>query len=521
MTRNRLHYSPRRHWMNDPNGLVFHNGRYHLYYQYNPYGVDPGNMCWGHASSTDLITWEEHPVAIWCNDEEEIYSGSVVVDVGSTSGFGTPERPAFIALYTSLSKETRNQAQSLAYSLDEGMTWTKFQGNPVLDRDSTQFRDPKVIRWDGPDESYWVMVAVEADRQEVHFYRSEDLLAWRHLSVFGPEGAIGGLWECPDLFPLRVEASGERCWVLLVSIYPGGVAGGSGTQYFVGVFDGQVFIPEERSPLVSGDDDEGLRELSWLDHGRDCYAGVTFSGLAEADRTLIAWMSNWDYARTMPAEPSRGTMTLARRLSLVEVRGRRVLRQEPVLPRTTWYDCGETVIEGIWRVPISLASAVVVDLTVHVGDATGVEARLRHEEDGTGGVVVRFDTRSQEVRIDRAAVADGIDRQFAGVDRAVRWSGSQRLSLRIVLDARTIELFADDGVVTLTDLVRTADGASGLSIAAVGGTAVIESLRIGSFAEVGLSARPQASLPAVGAAGVASCSRGQTTGIIDTIGERP
>lgn len=482
---NRLHYSPPRHWMNDPNGLVFHDGRYHLYFQYNPYGVDHGNLSWGHASSTDLVNWEDHPVAIWCDEEEDIFSGSIVVDTDATSGFGTTESPAFIALYTSMYKGTGRQAQSLAYSLDEGMTWTKYQGNPVLDRESTDFRDPKVMRWTGPEESYWVMATVEALHHEVLFYRSDDLRTWTHLSTFGPEGAAGGVWECPDLFPLQVEGTDDVRWVLIVSLSPGGVAGGSGTQYFVGDFDGTTFTPDEHRPLVR-DDDAELRKLSWLDHGHDNYAGVTFAGLPDSDRTLIAWMNNWNYARETPAEPARGAMTLPRRLSLVERGGRTVIRQVPVVPSATWTDLEPIDLTGAVRLPVEVEGAAVIELTVRVQDADAVDIRLRHAEDGSGGAVVRFDARSQEVVVDRtAASGDGIHPLFTAVGRAPRLEGGPLIDLQIVLDDRSIEVFADDGTVSLTELIYPETGASGLSIEPVGGSAVVEALRIGAFPDHG------------------------------------
>ena len=253
-----LHYSPERNWMNDPNGLVYDDGTWHMFYQYNPYGTRWGNLSWGHATSTDLVNWEEQPVAISQTlDEsgvaiEDIFSGSVVVDEGNTSGFGTAEDPAMVAIYTSAYTQadpTRPgiQAQSLAYSLDDGQSWTKYEGNPVLDRNSANFRDPKVFRYTNPEtgESYWVMAAVEALEYKVVLYRSDDLKNWTHLSDFGPANATGGIWEVPDLFPLAVDGDPANTkWVLVVNLNPGSVAGGSGGQYFVGEFDGTTFTSE-------------------------------------------------------------------------------------------------------------------------------------------------------------------------------------------------------------------------------------------------------------------------------------
>ncbi|WP_448002191.1 GH32 C-terminal domain-containing protein [Agromyces bauzanensis] len=253
-----LHFSPERNWMNDPNGLVYDDGTWHLFFQHNPYGTRWGNMSWGHATSTDLVHWEEQPVAIPQSfDEdgtaiEDIFSGSVVVDETNSSGFGTAENPPMVAIYTSAYTPSHpthagEQAQSLAYSTDGGQTWTKYEGNPVLDRNSANFRDPKVIRYTDSEtgESYWVMVAVEALQYQVVLYRSDDLKTWTHLSDFGPANATGGIWECPDLFPLAVDGDPSNTkWVLVVNLNPGSVAGGSGGQYFVGEFDGTTFTSE-------------------------------------------------------------------------------------------------------------------------------------------------------------------------------------------------------------------------------------------------------------------------------------
>lgn len=275
-----IHWTPAENWMNDPNGLVYHDGTYHLYFQHNPSGNRWGNMSWGHATSPDLAHWTEQPLAIpQTFDEdgvavEDIFSGSVVVDHGNTSGFGTVEDPPLVAIYTSAytaAHPTRAgiQAQSLAYSTDGGYTWTKYEGNPVLDRGSRNFRDPKVIRYDdGEGDAYWVMVAVEAVDHQVVLYRSDDLKDWTYLSTFGPANATGGIWECPDLFELPVDGDPENTrWVMVVNLNPGSVAGGSGGQYFVGDFDGTTFTPERTVDGVEVPDGEVVAdfESGWGD----------------------------------------------------------------------------------------------------------------------------------------------------------------------------------------------------------------------------------------------------------------
>ncbi|MET7429831.1 GH32 C-terminal domain-containing protein [Streptomyces flaveolus] len=243
--RPQFHFTPQKNWMNDPNGLVYYKGEYHLFYQYNPNGNSWGDMSWGHAVSTDLVHWKDLPLALPYDDKEMVFSGSAVVDRNNTTGFGTKSNPPMVAIYTSAYKDTGKQAQSLAYSLDRGRTWTKYQGNPVLDIGSKEFRDPKV-QWYEPTKS-WLMTVSLSTEHKVRFYSSKNLKDWEPLSEFGPAGATGGVWECPDLFPLAVDGDKDHVkWVLVVNINPGGITGGSGAQYFIGDFDGKKFTAEDK-----------------------------------------------------------------------------------------------------------------------------------------------------------------------------------------------------------------------------------------------------------------------------------
>ncbi|MGI5195798.1 GH32 C-terminal domain-containing protein [Streptomyces sp. CA-288835] len=243
--RPQFHFTPKKNWMNDPNGLVYYKGEYHLFYQYNPNGNSWGDMSWGHAVSKDLVHWEELPLALSHDDEEMVFSGSAVVDWNNTTGFGTKKNPPMVAIYTSAYKEGGKQAQSLAYSTDRGRTWTKYQGNPVIDIGSNNFRDPKV-QWHAPTKSWLMTVSLSAEHK-VRFYSSKNLKDWELQSEFGPAGATGGVWECPDLFPLAVDGDPDNIkWVLVVNINPGGIAGGSAAQYFIGDFDGKKFTAEDK-----------------------------------------------------------------------------------------------------------------------------------------------------------------------------------------------------------------------------------------------------------------------------------
>lgn len=308
--RPQFHFSPEHGWMNDPNGMVYLDGEYHLFYQYNPYGNMWGNMHWGHAVSTDLISWTYLPTVLTPDSLGAIFSGSAVIDVNNTAGFG---KNAMIAIYTSAGKV---QAQSIAYSTDKGRTFTKYAKNPVLPNPGiTDFRDPKVSWNEAANQ--WVMAL--ATKQTITFYGSPNLKDWTRLSEFGEGiGSHAGVWECPDLFPLKYQ--GKTKWVLIVSINPGGPNGGSATQYFIGDFDGKTFTPDK------------LPYPLWIDYGRDNYAGVTFSYIPENDgrRIFMGWMSNWDYANNVPTNSFRSANTVPRELSLVNNGKHLILNNYPI-----------------------------------------------------------------------------------------------------------------------------------------------------------------------------------------------
>jgi fructan beta-fructosidase len=283
--------------MNDPNGLIHHGGRWHAFFQHNPSGDTWGEIGWGHASSPDLVHWTEHPVAIPATEAELAFSGSTLADGDE-----------LVAVYTAVDRATGIQAQALARSRDGGLTFERYAGNPVLDRGSRDFRDPKVFRHgDG-----WVLVAVEARDPKVVLYRSSDLVDWTHLSDLPARGPVATEWECPDLFPLRDEGGREH-WVLTLSLTSGEAPqpGGRACYWFLGAFDGTTFAPYDGA--------EG-----WLDHGPDCYAAVSFADAPGGRRVLLGWMSNWSYAAEVPTSPYRGTMTAPRELAL---RGGRLVQR--------------------------------------------------------------------------------------------------------------------------------------------------------------------------------------------------
>ncbi len=426
------HFTAQNSWLNDPNGLLHYGGVYHLFFQTNPHGSTWGNISWGHATSTDLVSWEEQGIAIPHTAEEMAFSGSAVVDVRNTAGFAGADQTALVAVYTSARPPQEgapaSQSQSLAYSLDDGATWTRYAGNPVLDIGSDEFRDPKVF-WYGGEDGHWVMVAVEAVARQVVLYTSPDLLTWTYSSTFGPAHAIDGVWECPDLFPLTVDGSDQTRWVLVVSMNPGGIAGGSGAQYFIGDFDGCTFTPNRLT------DSTDPADFDWLDYGRDYYAAVSFNNVPGGRRLMIGWASNWDYANVTPTHPWRSAMSLVREVTLVGCAdGRLRLCQRPVLP------ADRSVLD-------------VFELSVPSGP--GDHNAVVLSNGGADRLVITVDGDDRSITVDRTqSGATDFHADFPSVDWAPMPAGdSPTLDLLIVVDAMIVEIYAGGGLVTFTQQV--------------------------------------------------------------------
>ena len=432
------HFTPQYGWMNDPNGMVYLDGVYHLFFQYNPYGARWGNMHWGHAISKDLVNWQYQPTAIAPDKLGAIFSGSAVIDHDNTAGFG---KGAMIAIFTSAGDR---QTQSIAYSLDGGKTFTKYQGNPVLtDANIIDFRDPKVF-WHAPSKQ-WVMSL--ATTQTITFYGSKNLKEWTRLSEFGEGlGGHGGVWECPDLFPLTYE--GKTKWVLFVSINPGGPNGGSATQYFIGNFDGKTFTPDTMDyPL-------------WLDYGRDNYAGVTWSNVPTADgrRLFIGWMSNWDYANEIPTVNFRSAMTVARTLRLAHNGEHLVVASEPVKE-----------LESLRREPLSLADKTTSDtvtfenflpnnqgayeliFTVTPNDTDSFSFSIEN----TKGEVLTylFDIANKTLLVDRTKSSVAFNANFAETPIKAPLTAKKSYTVRLLVDKASTELFVNNGEVVQTNAV--------------------------------------------------------------------
>lgn len=456
--RPQFHFSPRENWTNDPNGLVYFEGEYHLFFQYNPFGDEWGHMSWGHAVSRDLLHWQQLPVAIPEGGGVMIFTGSTVVDERNTSGFCQNAKPCMVAIYTGHTPATGNrpalQTQNLAYSNDRGRTWTKYRGNPVLNLHMTDFRDPKVF-W-SRQGSRWVMVVSLPNDHKVRFYGSQDLKTWDLLSAFGPAGATDGQWECPELFELPVEAThGETRWVLKIGLNPGALQGGSGEQYLIGRFDGTRFT-NENPPS----------QALWTDYGKDCYCALTFNHLPAGEPpVMIGWMNNWQYAAKLPTSPWRGQMTFPRSLSLRKTAAGIRLFQEPVQNIAR--------LQGRTYKP-EAARAVLATHTfrfrseIHMGAAQ--EAGWRVLAGHSNYTIVGYDRRSAKLIVDRThSGLTGFSRDFpARVEAPLKLNGDV-LRLDVVVDRCSIEVFADGGRVTSTNLVFPPPGASGLEPYSTGG----------------------------------------------------
>jgi fructan beta-fructosidase len=311
--RPQFHFTPAQNWMNDPNGLVYYKGEYHLFFQHNPFGDTWGHMSWGHAVSRDLVHWKQLPVALPEHGDEMIFSGSAVVDYGNTTGFGTRGNPAMVAIYTSAYPD--DQKQSLAYSTDRGRTWTKYAGNPVLDDADREFRDPKVF-WYAPQRK-WIMAVSMAVQRKIRFYSSPNLKQWTLMSDFGPANATGGVWECPDLFPLALDGNPRKTkWVLVVNLNPGGIAGGSAAQYFVGDFDGSRFTADNAGAYTppAGDvfaDFEGSDYGAWTTSGTAFGSGPAHGTLA-GQQTVSGFQGSGLVNSFLDFDGSQGTLTSPR-----------------------------------------------------------------------------------------------------------------------------------------------------------------------------------------------------------------
>ncbi len=472
--RPQYHFTPPHNFMNDPNGMIFYKGEYHLFYQYNPEGNVWGHMSWGHAISTDMVHWRNLPVAIPEDPKYMAYSGSAVVDWNNSSGLCKNPDPqdhsCLIAIYAAAYKD--RQKQHIAFSNDRGRTWTNYTGNPVADLDAEDFRDPKVF-WYGPQKK-WVMVAVLADERKAVFLDSADLKKWTVRSQFGTAGDDAGQWECPDLLELPVEGSSDKRWVLIVNRNPGAPAGGTGVRYFVGTFNGEQFTAAT-SPGTK----------LWADYGKDFYATNSFNDMPQSDgrKIWMGWISNWLYAKDEPTILWRGAQSIPRTLMLRRTPAGAILVQTPIRE-----------LESLRGAAFQLHDTSIPDANRQLTDAgvKGETYEIEAEFDPQGAGEIGFHLRKGDnadtvVGVIPSTNTFFVDRTRSGnvsfnKDFAGRYTttlqSTAKIKLHIFVDRSSIEVFANDGEKVMSDRIYPPPGSSGIELYVRGRGGKVATLKI-------------------------------------------
>ncbi len=474
--RPRYHFSAPKGWINDPNGLIYANGQYHLFYQHNPFGNEWGHMSWGHAVSKDLLNWQNLPLAIpeFTHPDSKlstaIFSGSAVLDKDNTSGLcpaGT--KGCLVAVYTgnvSAGDKQTAQYQNLAYSADQGLTWTEYAGNPVLDLKTKEFRDPNVF-WYAPQQK-WLMTVIKPTDHQAAFYESKNLKDWTLLSLFGPQGDTTKVWECPALFQVPIEGSSDKKWVLTLS---------SGhrqknylaMQYFVGDFDGKTFTAQPQ------------KEILYVDEGKDYYAAIPFNDLPNTRKKpiMIGWLNDWEYANKLPTSPFKGAMSVPREISLTNTPDGYRLVQTPVsLAGRRGKPTNKTNLTVSGPMPLDFTGeSYELEAEIALGSAKQVSILLLKSGDETS--TLTYDAATSTLSFDRTKSGNvGFSDRFPSVESVVVKPQKGTLRLHLLVDASIVEIFANDGQQVMTELVFPTKHEGKLELQSVGGSAVFKTLMI-------------------------------------------
>lgn len=464
LPRPHYHFTPPQMWLNDPNGLVCLDGEYHLFYQFHPESTIWGPMHWGHAVSRDLLNWQHLPIALFPDENGMIYSGSAVIDRKNTSGFG---EKALVAIFT-YDKDMK-ETQNLAYSTDRGRTWTKYAGNPVIPAPDpiSDFRDPKVF-W---HEDHWVMSLAAGD--SILFYVSQDLIHWEQSGSFGGGfGCTDSVWETPDLFQLPVDGSDAHRWILTVGVGNGAPAGGSGTQYFIGHFDGRNFTSENPRDTIL-----------WADYGADYYAPQSWNDEPDGRRLMIGWMNNWPYARLIPESGWRGSFSIIREAALTRTtNGIRLLHRpihelQPLRSahlqwRNVTIQPGTNLLADVRGQSLEIAAEFQIS---HEVDSFGLRVRVGRDEHTTIG----YNVKDAQLYVDRTGSGQvDFHESFARVHTADLSPIDHVIRLQIFVDSISAEVFANDGLVVFSECIFPHEESQGLELFVEGGTVVLNSLDI-------------------------------------------
>jgi fructan beta-fructosidase len=458
--RPKYHFSPAKNWMNDPNGLVYSNGLYHIFFQHNPFGNEWGHMSWGHATSKDLVHWKELPVAIAEENGVMIFSGSAVIDKENSTGFSTnADKKSLVAIYTAHTETL--QTQALAFSNDDGITWKKYAGNPVLDLHKKDFRDPNVFWYETGKK--WIMAVSQPIEHEISFYASTNLKEWKLLSNFGPAGDLSGVWECPDLMQVPITGEpGKTKWVLFTSQ-------NSTMQYFVGEFDGTQFL----------EDKPGIK-IHKQDYGTDYYAAVTYHNSPDKQPISIGWVNNWEYANSIPTKPWKSAMSLPRKLSLKKQGEDWVLIQQPVI-----------ALEKLRSTKVNILNRTVSKKgsLEQKGNCFELELDMIPSKNSMGGVRIAvgngryfeigYDASLEQLFIDRTNTNRSFNPKYATINKkaAELKTVNGKISLHIFFDESIVEIYTADGSVVFTAQVFPEKSENGLEFFSNGSEIKFENIR--------------------------------------------
>ncbi len=461
------HHTPAYGWMNDPNGMFYKDGVWHLYFQHNPYGSTWGNMTWGHSTSTDLVHWQYEGDPVMADALGAVFSGSSVVDKDNTAGFGAG---TIVSFYTSAKSSPWGdvQMQSMAYSTDGGKTFTKYDGNPIITSTARDFRDPKVF-WYAPGKHWVMMLAVG---QEMQIWSSANLKDWKYESSFGQkQGAHGGVWECPDLVELPVEGTKEKRWVLICNINPGGPFGGSATQYFVGTFDGKKFTNQFPT------------KTKWMDYGKDHYATVTFSNAPDGRCVALGWMSNWQYAAIVPTKQYRSANTIARDLTLYRQGGDLLLKSAPSKEiekaRSTKKSVPQFNVSDSYEIASLLDGndgAYEIEMEIKNNGAEKIAFTLQNAKGEN--VMMYYDTATRQFVMDRSNSGEtSFSPDFPAMTVAPA-ADVDDIRLRLFVDRSSIEAFGDGGKFVMTNIVFPAEPYNKMKFESVRGSFTVKKMNV-------------------------------------------